>query len=109
MSSDLELMDDIVGEARVDWIDMGHAIGIVALAEPDDDDRELRQRAGALLVQLVRDGRLVAGEAGSAPGEFVPWPSTSDDSARLLEQYLAEVADGTRPFEPWQPCLFAAV
>lgn len=109
MSRDVEIMDDIVGEARVDWIDMGHAIGIVSLAETGADDIALLRRAGTLVARLVRDGRLVPGEAGAAPGAFVPWTTSADESARRLEEYVDEVVGGAKPFEPWKPCLFAAV
>ena len=106
-SGDPAIMDDIVGEARVDWIDMGHAIGIVSLAEGGGDDLTLLRRAGGLLARLVRDGRLVPGDVGTAPGAFVPWPMTPEASARSIEEYVAQVVAGTKPFEPWQPCLFA--
>ena len=108
MSSDTEIMDDIVGEARVDWIDLGHAIGLVSLAEGGEDDLALLRRAGTLVVQLVRDGRLMPGDIGTAPGLFVPWPTPPSESARLLEEYVHAVISGSRPYEPWQPCLFAA-
>ncbi|GLZ45845.1 hypothetical protein Acsp06_20300 [Actinomycetospora sp. NBRC 106375] len=105
--ADLAMMDDIVGEARVDWIDMGHAIGIVSLAEGGDDDLALLRRAGGLVARLVREGRLVPGDVGTGRGAFVPWPSAPEASARFLEEYVAQVVAGTTPFEPWQPCLFA--
>jgi hypothetical protein len=108
MSRDAEMMQDIVEEARVDWIDMGHAIGIVSLAEGGDDDLALLRRAGALLAGLVRDGRLVAGEIGDGPGAFVPWRLSPPDAAQYLEDYVDQVVNGAKPFEPWQPCLFAA-
>jgi hypothetical protein len=40
--------------------------------EGGEDQLALLRRAGALVVQLLRDGRLVPGEIGSKPGEFVP-------------------------------------
>ncbi|MFC5136962.1 hypothetical protein ACFPK1_01845 [Actinomycetospora rhizophila] len=101
-------MDDIVEEARVDWIDMGHAIGIVSLAEGGEDDLALLRRAGTLVARLVREGRLVPGDIGTRPGEFLSWPSSPDESARHLE-YVDAVVSGTKPYEPWQPCMFAAV
>lgn len=108
MSSELEMMDDIVAEARFDWIDMGHAIGIVSLAEGGEDDLALLHRAGTLVSRLVRDGRLVPGDIGTTPGAFIPWPSAPADSARFLEDYVDQVVSGAQPFEPWQPCMFAA-
>jgi hypothetical protein len=108
MSSELELMDDIVEEARVDWIDMGHAIGIVSLAEGGENDLALLRRAGALVARLVREGRLVAGDIGTTPGAFVPWPSPPGESARRLDEYVDEVVAGAKPYEPWEPCMFAA-
>ncbi|MHC1558127.1 hypothetical protein ACR9E3_04180 [Actinomycetospora sp. C-140] len=104
---DLAIMDDIVGEAHVDWIDMGHAIGIVALAEGGDDDLALLHRAGGLVARLVRDGRLVPGDVGTAPGAFISWSTAPEASARFIEEYIAQVVAGSKPFEPWQPCLFA--
>jgi hypothetical protein len=108
MSSDRELMDDIVAEARVDWIDMGHAIGVVSQAEGKDDDLSLLRRAGDLVTRLVRDGRLVPGGVGTEPGAFVAWSTTPAESAQLLEDYVGQVVAGAKPFEPWEPCLFAA-
>jgi hypothetical protein len=100
---------DILEEARYDWIDMGHAMGIVHIAEGGEDQLALLRRAGALVVGLVREGRLAPGEIGKAPGEFVPWPLDPASAAQALEEYLEEVLSGSKPVEPWQPCLFAVV
>jgi hypothetical protein len=107
MSRDQELMESIVDEASFDWIDFGQAIGVVAVVEGDGTDRALFPRTSALVVQLVRDGRLVPGEIGSKPGEFVPWQLDADAAARVLREYFDEVIAGTKPVEPWRPCLFA--
>jgi hypothetical protein len=107
MTTEHQLMDDIVAEARVDWIDMGHAIGIVGQVEGGDDLALLR-RAGTLVARLVRDGRLVPGGIGAAPGAFVPWSATPAEAALFLEEYVGQVVAGAKPFEPWEPCLFAA-
>lgn len=102
------MINEIVGEASVDWIDMGHAIGIVSLAEGGDDDLALLRRATSIVARLIREGRLVPGDVGPAPGVFVPWSSTPDESARRLEEYVNEVVAGTKPYQPWEPCMFAA-
>ncbi|WP_433784452.1 hypothetical protein ACQPX6_29900 [Actinomycetospora sp. CA-101289] len=107
MTDDVSLMDDILEEARYDWIDMGHAMGLVHIAEGGEDQLALLRRAGALVVSLVRAGRLSPGEIGKAPGEFVPWPLAPAAAAQVLEEYLDEVFSGAKPVEPWQPCLFA--
>lgn len=108
MNAELEVMDDIVGEARADWIDLGHAIGVVARVEGEQDDLALFRRAATLITRLVRDERLVPGDVGTSPGSFIPWSSTPDDSARFLEDYVEQVVAGAERFEPWQPCMFAA-
>ncbi|MDD7968495.1 hypothetical protein [Actinomycetospora lemnae] len=108
MNNETQMMDDIVAEARADWIDMGHAIGIVSLDEGGDDDLALLRRAAGLVTQLVREGRLIPGDIGTEPGAFIPWPSSREDSARYLEEYVDQVVGGAKPFEPWQPCMFAA-
>jgi len=107
MTDDVDLMEDILEEARYDWIDMGHAMGVVHIVEGGEDQLALLRRAGALIVGLVRDGRLAPGEIGKAPGEFVPWPLAPTAAAQILEEYLDEVLSGAKPVEPWQPCLFA--
>lgn len=108
MSADRELMESILDEATFDWIDFGQAIGVVAVVEGDDTDKALFPRTSALVVQLVREGRLVPGEIGSKPGEFVAWELDAEASARVLQEYFDEVIAGTKPVEPWRPCLFAA-
>ncbi len=108
MSSDDELMRDIVDEARVDWIDFGHALGIVKIVEGGDDRLERFRRAAPLVVRLVRDSRLVPGEIGRTPGAFIAWPMSARAAADALEQYFGQVLAGEKPLEPWQPCLFAA-
>lgn len=105
--TDAELMEDILDEARFDWIDFGNAMGVVAVVEGDDTDAALRPRTSALVVQLVCEGRLVPGEIGTKPGEFVPWQLDREAAARVLEEYFDEVVAGRKPVEPWQPCLFA--
>lgn len=107
MTDNAQLMEDILEEARYDWIDMGHAMGVVHIVEGGEDQLALLRRAGALIVGLVRDGRLSPGEIGKAPGEFVPWPLAPTAAAQILEEYLDEVLGGAKPVEPWQPCLFA--
>lgn len=97
----------IFDEARDDWIDMGHAMGLVHLVEGGEDQLALLRRAGALIVGLVRDGRLSPGEIGTVAGEFVPWALNPASAAQHLEEYLDEVLRGAKPVEPWQPCLFA--
>jgi hypothetical protein len=79
---------------------MGHAMGVVHIAAGGEDQLALLRRAGTLVVGLVRDGRLV-------PGEFVPWQLDADAAAHVLREYFDEVIAGTKPVEPWQPCLFA--
>ncbi|MEJ2888887.1 hypothetical protein [Actinomycetospora aeridis] len=107
MSDELQLMDDIVDEAQVDWIDLGHAVGIVSQAE-EGDDLVLLRRAGRLVARLVREGRLVPGDVGTSPGAFDRWPSPPEEAARFLEEYVEDVVAGVKPYEPWRPCLFAA-
>lgn len=106
-ATDASLQDDILDEARDDWIDMGHAMGLVHIAEGGEDQLALLRRAGALVVKLVRDGRLAPGGIGKVRGEFVPWPLEPAAAAQVLEEYLDEVLSGAKPIEPWQPCLFA--
>ena len=100
-------LSKLIDEARDDWIDIGHAMGLVHIAEGGTDQLALFRRAGALVVSLVRAGRLSPGEIGKAPGEFVPWPVAPAAAAQALEEYLDEVLSGAKPVEPWQPCLFA--
>jgi hypothetical protein len=108
MTDDLELMEDIVEEARYDWIDMGHAMGVVNIVEGGEDRLALLRRAGTLIVRLVREGRLVPGDIGKAPGEFVPWQLSPQAAAAAIDEYVNEVVGGSKPIEPWQPCLFDA-
>lgn len=107
MSRDDELVEDILNEARFDWIDMGHATGVVSLVEGGEDDVALWRRAGALVVGLVREGRLVPGRIGKTRGSFIAWSVSPEEAARFLEQYFGQVLAGEKPLEPWQPCLFA--
>lgn len=107
MSRDADVMEDILNEARFDWIDMGHAIGIVSIDEGGDDDLALFERAGRLVVRLVREGRLVPGDIGKRPGSFIAWPLSPTDASQVLGEYVDDVLVGRRPLEPWQPCMFA--
>ena len=108
MSADEELMDDIVNEARFDWIDLGHALAVVRSVEGGDDRLVRYRRATALVVRLVREGRLVAGDIGTTRGAFVAWDMTPNDAAEELERHARAVLSGDLPLEPWQPCMFAA-
>lgn len=60
MNADSEL-NDIVEEARFDWIDFVHAVGVVKIVEGGEGRVELVRRAGPLVVQLMRQGRLIPG------------------------------------------------
>lgn len=107
MSADEELMDDIVNEARFDWIDLGHALAVVRIVEGGEDRLARYRRATALVVRLVREGRLVAGDIGTTRGAFVAWDMSPDDAADELERHARAVLSGDLPLEPWQPCMFA--
>ncbi|GAA4728553.1 hypothetical protein [Actinomycetospora chibensis] len=108
MSADEDLMADIVNEAQFDWIDLGHAMAVVKIVEGGDDRVERYRRATDLVVRLVREGRLVPGDIGTAPGAFAAWDMAPGDAAQALERHTQAVLAGDEPLEPWQPCMFAA-
>jgi hypothetical protein len=107
MSDDEELMEDILNEARFDWIDLGHALAVVKIVEGGDDRVERYRRAAALVIRLVRDARLVPGDIGTTPGAFMAWDMAPENAADALERHARAVLAGDKPLEPWQPCLFA--
>ena len=97
------LHDAIVAEAASDWIDLFHAIAVVKIVEGGEGRMHLLERAGPLVVRLVREGRLVAGDLGPR-GTLVVWPMSQDHAAEIVEIYVSRALSGRGPFIPWEPC-----
>lgn len=107
MAADSELKGDLLVEAREDWLDLFGAIALVKIVEGGEGRLPLLGRAGPLVVQLVREGRLICGEP-DPEGRFVPWTATATEAAEIVENHVRRALDGDLVLVPGEPCMFAA-
>ncbi|WP_328304058.1 hypothetical protein [Actinomycetospora sp. NBC_00405] len=105
---DDELKSALVDEARDDWIDLLHAVALVKIVEGGEGRVTLLRRAGPMMVELVREGRLVCGEPAIDPARgFEPWTLGAAEAATVVEQHVHRVLEGEESLVPWEPCSFA--
>jgi hypothetical protein len=106
--TDDELKSALVDEAQDDWIDLLHAIALVKIVEGGEGRVTLLRRAGPLVVELVREGRLVCGEPAIDPARgFESWALDRTAAANAIEEHVRRVLDGEESLVPWEPCSFA--
>lgn len=106
--TDDELKTALVDEARDDWIDLLHAVALVKILEGGEGRVTLLRRAGPVMVELVRDGRLVCGEPAIDPAHgFEAWSLGATEAATVVEDHVRRVLDGEESLVPWEPCSFA--
>lgn len=88
---DKELVEEeVLDEAKYDWVNfsfIGQRIG--ADEGFDQGEPALSEKALAVAVDLVRTGRLVAGDL--TQDGFVVWPGSVDDVADRMTRDAAEV------------------
>ena len=106
--TDEELKSALVDEARDDWIDLLHAVALVKIVEGGEGRLSLLGRAGPVMVDLVREGRLVCGEPAIDPARgFEPWTLGAAQAASVVEEHVRRVLNGEESLVPWEPCSFA--
>jgi hypothetical protein len=103
-----EIKSALVDEAQDDWIDLFHAMALVKIVEGGEGREPLLRRTGPLIVDLVREGRLVCGEPALDPTRaFEPWPLCPAEAAAVVEDHVRRVLGGEQSMIPWEPCSFA--
>ncbi|GAA4885057.1 hypothetical protein [Actinomycetospora straminea] len=107
MTTDSDLERDIVDEARDDWIDLLHVVALVKIVEGGEGRLSLLHRAGPLVVDLVRQGRLLCGEPSDDSSSFDAWTVSADEAADILDDYVRRVLAGEQPIVPGEPCSLA--
>ena len=107
MTTDSELERHILDEARDDWIDLLHVVALVKIVEGGEGRIPLLRRAGPLVVDLVRRGRLLCGEPGDDPSTLDAWTVSGNEVADILDEYVRRVLAGEQTIVPGEPCSFA--
>lgn len=105
MASEVDLKEALLEEARVDWIDLFDAVAVVKIVEGGEGRLPLLRRAGPLMVELVREGRLVCGEP--VGGGFEAWQADASDAAEIVAGHVRSALDGDLVLVPGEPCSFA--
>lgn len=106
--TDEEIKSALVAEAQDDWIDLLHAVALVKIVEGGEGRVTLLRRAGPLVVELIREGRLVCGEPAVDPARgFEPWAVAREEAAGVIEEHVQRVLGGQESLVPWAPCSFA--
>jgi hypothetical protein len=108
MTADDQLKADLLEEATDEPLDLFHAIALVKIVEGGEGRLPLLRRTAPLIVDLVREGRLVCGDWDAVGrGVFAPWSSSAGHAAEVVEEYVRRVLHGEQTFIPDEPCLFA--
>jgi hypothetical protein len=109
MAEDGELKGDLVEQARDDWLDLLGAVAVVKIVEGGEGRLALLRRAGPLVVDLVREGRLVCGEpSAEVIGGFDTWRVEADEAADVIDEYVRRSLAGEQAVVPGEPCSFAS-
>jgi hypothetical protein len=108
MTSDDQLKADLLEEATDEPLDLFHAIALTKIVEGGEGRLPLLHRVAPLIVDLVREGRLVCGDWSIVDrGAFEAWTTSAGEAAEVLEDYVRRVLHGEQTFIPDEPCLFA--
>ena len=108
MITDDQLKADLLEEATDEPLDLFHAIALTKIVEGGEGRLRLLRRVAPLIVDLVREGRMVCGDWSLATrGAFEAWSSSADEAAAVVEDYVRRVLQGEQTFIPDEPCLFA--
>lgn len=105
MASDADLKNALLEEASVGWIDLFDAIAVVKIVEGGEGRLLLLCRAGPLVVDLVREGRLICGTW--VEGGFERWRVTPHEAADAVAEHVRRASTGDLDPVPGEPCSFA--
>ncbi|MBB5159728.1 hypothetical protein [Saccharopolyspora phatthalungensis] len=90
-----ELRKELIDAIEDDWVYFSELKTMIRDITGSADD--LLRKAGEAAAQLVKDRAVFPGTLTEAEG-FTPWPTGPDESAKRIEQEVADlIANGTEP------------